>query len=743
MAAGAASQVGRCEPGRWARFCHTWYALAAAALVMAFVAPTCGASQAARPRKVIIVVLHGVSWEELASADAPALQSLLRRAAVGVMNSRALGARDEMAPYVTIGAGRGAVGPAVDWTRGSRARPASYAQALRDANRRAGTQAAPGLLGTLARRHGLRTGLLSIPEAETRPLALAMVMDSAGAVDLVNHAWPGSYRGAQAFAQSWHEADLVAIDLAALYGASRARGNPPLPGAPDGRALAVLSGLDPVFDRVSRTLDPARDLLIVVSPTCPPYRSAKHIAYAPIAISGPGFKPGLLTSSSTRRPGMVANVDIAPTALQYLGLQAHSAAELAPMSGHPIRVVAGAPAGRDLSWRSRFIRAVHTARAHAGRQVDRPLNQILAISRRGLRLIDLQWRLGPVYAVSQFAAFMFVGGVLVWAPAWAQRRRRRLQGLLLLAMSVPLALLFVGPLDWGGFAGPYVMLGALALAFAWLAWAGSPPLTALGALLTTTSGIIVLDALTGGHLLDSYLVNFGAMSGSRFYGIGNEAMGVVVACGAIGSAALVQQSRARRGALWALGLWLIVLAAAVGAPFWGANWGGGVTAAFAFTLAYIGVKVGRPRLRQWAVAAAAAGLAGGLAVAVDMIVGPRTWTHIGDAAHLIGRGGIPAALTIAARKAHGNLRIIAVAPYTVGALVVAAAAMWLVLKPPARLRAALRANAAVWAGLAGGTAGAVIAVIVNDSGVVAASTAMGITASALAYVALEGDQASP
>lgn len=711
-----------------------WFAGLAAAAILPLAAPTSAALAAAthemRAPKVVIVVLHGLSWEELAVAKAPALQALLRRAAVGAMNSRPLDSPNQFAPYVSIGAGRPAVtdrrSPQVSdelptWYITAPVRERMpHIQDLRDANSLAHTQAEPGLLGSLLHRAGRRTGYLWVFAGKTRRLGAAIAMDRTGGVDWMDRTYPGERtlrqgrtRGEADFIrEGLREADLLVVDAAISDGLVRGRERPPTPDAPDPVALSLLAGLDPFFRDVAQTVDTARDLLIITSPTCPPYRSPKYISYAPIAIIGPGFEPGLLTSRSTRHAGIVANVDIAPTVLRFLGLNRPGAAPnptAASISGHPI------------TWR----RSAH------------PLREILAVNRRGVRLIDLQWHLGPVYAAGQFAIMIAVGLALTLAPAWAARSRRRLRIILLLGMSMPLALLFLGPFDPGGSVQAYIVVAGLACALTWLAWRGSAPLTALGSLLSATAAIVIVDALAGGRLLSNCMLNFGTMLGSRFYGIGNETMGVVVACAAIGSAAIVQESGQSRLSMWLLALWLAFAAFVIGAPYWGANWGGGVSAAFAFAVAYAGIRAGRPRLRHWAAALGPAVALGGLAVALDIVTGARALTHVGDSARLVGAGGVPAALSLIARKAHGNLRIMALVPYTWGTLALCAGATWLLLKPSARLRPAFAASPAVWGGLAGGTAGALAAVIVNDSGIVAASTAIGTTALAMAYIALE------
>jgi hypothetical protein len=679
---------------------------------------------AGKQRKVVIVVLHGLSWEELAAAKSPALQSLLSRASLGVMNSRVLDSPEEFAPYVTIGAGRGATADPSDefltWhITAPLAQRMPDLERLREANRRAHTQAEPGLLASLLHGNGRRSGYLWVSLGKTARLAAAIAMDRAGGVDWMDQTWPTEHtlrdgrfwREVDFIQEGLLHADLLVVDAAISSALEWGRERPPTPDAPDSKGVRALSGLDPLFADVARATETRETLLVIASPTCPPYASPKYVSYAPVAIIGPGFGPGLLTSASSRRPGMISNVDIAPTVLRFLGVDQRAAAArlgVAPMAGH---VIAAASA-------------------------NQPVRRVLAISRNGVRLVSLQWRFGPVYAISQFIAMVIGGGMLLLLPAWAMRSRRRLRLMLLLSMSLPLALLFLGVLDTGGAAQPYILLAGLTAALAWIAFAGSPPLTAVGAVLTATAAIITLDAVTGEHLLRNFIINFGAYA-TRLYGIHNETMGLLVACAAIGPAALGQQRGPSRRVVWALALWLAFVIAVIGAPFWGANWGGAVTAAFAFTVTIAAIRAGRPRARHWLAGIVVAVAVGALVVAVDVIGNPSAESHIGDTVHLIGASGLPAALAIITRKAHANLHIAVVVPYSILGLAMLLTAAALVIAPRGRLRRTLAANSLLWAGLAGATVGGLFAVLVNDSGLTSAVTALGVSGAALAYAALQ------
>ena len=77
--------------------------------------------------------------------------------------------------------------------------------------------------------------------------------------------------------------------------------------------------------------------LIVLSPSISKEGVFKKSLLAPVVIVGPGYQPGLLTSGSTKWPGIVANTDLLPTLLNIAGLTANR-----NLSGRPLKVILSA-----------------------------------------------------------------------------------------------------------------------------------------------------------------------------------------------------------------------------------------------------------------------------------------------------------------------------------------------------------------------------------------------------------------
>src|SRR5262249_12682371 len=103
--------------------------------------------------------------------------------------------------------------------------------------------------------------------------------------------------------------------------------------------------------------------ILIVSPY-PPADDARHPdswhRLPPVLALGPDFSAGLLTSATTRTPGLLANVDIAPTLLNLF-----HAPIPATMIGHPVQSLLTSPSGLIRSAAVARLDYVATLNAHA------------------------------------------------------------------------------------------------------------------------------------------------------------------------------------------------------------------------------------------------------------------------------------------------------------------------------------------------------------------------------------------
>lgn len=464
------------------------------------------------------------------------------------------------------------------------------------------------------------------------------------------------------------------------------------------RADRIVAGL---LDR----LDPAASLLILLSPT-PSLDAARSGGFlTPVLMAGAGVppRPGLLSSPSTRTAGLVTNTDIAATVLSFLEVRPP-----AQVVGRPLEVK---PETRSVSKLLAALAGWERVERYA-----RPLGR------------ELAW---GQFAV--LAALLF----LMWvrpAPSPGDRRLLRAGGLLL--ASLPAAILLCGlPSPGSPAEGALLLLlfaGALAAAAALLGrW-----LPAAGVVWLPGAALLLGDLLAGSRLLQRSPLGYSPFAGARYYGIGNEGVGLLLPAvflgvlflarpRAFGGAERGKDAEERRTPLLLAAGAALAAAVLIGHPSVGAKFGGAMTAAvLGAAAAYPALRERVPRgvlLGVCAVGAVALAL---LPAGLELIAGGGHQSHIGQAVALIRSGGIVEALPIAARKLHMSLLLLQLSPWSrlLGAGAVAVAFLLF------RVRAVPRDQRAAVGALC---VGAVAALATSDAGVIPAAEMLAAAAAFL------------
>ncbi len=659
----------------------------------------------------LIIALDQTTWSDLRRADLPHLADVLAHSAVGLMPVAAASDADPHRTWVTLGAGRTAV---ASGHLTSRSAPAGAglvldADSLLAANRRARTRAHPGMLGSRLHAAGLSTAAI-VPRPQGRSQAapsLAIIMDRDGSID---EAWPPAAlltpAGAahivdphalqDALIAALASRDVVLVDLGSSVSLDRQTA----------RAGTLPELTEDVIGAAAAALAGRRALLAIICGSSPASPDPQNRSLGCIALCqlGPQPPPGLLTSAATRWDGLVTAADFAPTLLNWWGL--------------PLDPRSAGPAGRAME--------VVPTSDHL-RRLDR-LDEILG-QRYRLRFAAVACCL-----CCAFALILVALALALWRP----RGIARLGGFGIALALAPLGLL-VSPLVGLAPAWYHLLVAALITAILARAAAGiERPAPCLAAMMLFGAILIAGDTLLGSALMRRSPLGFGVMFGSRFYGIGNEYMGVLAAMTALGlGAALGLGRRAARAAL----LVAIAVVLAIGAPWWGANWGGSFAAASGLVALWLFAGGRRAR---WMPALAAALLLTSvlLPAALDLLRPPAHRSHIGvAAASLLSEGPRPL-LDIAQRKLSMSLGVLQRAPWSPAGLLLVASLLWALLRRGGPARRALETLPGLKAGIAGALIAAAVAAVVNDSGLVAAAGALAVVVGAVILLAARAPEAA-
>jgi len=392
----------------------------------------------------------------------------------------------------------------------------------------------------------------------------------------------------------------------------------------------------------------------------------------PIGIGGPGFD-GDLTSDSTRMDGYVLSTDVAPTILDWFGVEIPS-----EMSGQPVRAEGAVDA--------------------------------TAVESLGARMAVISSRRGTVVGLNVLAWLAVLLLVILSSRGRLARPAVRVAGLSI--VYLPLVLLLGAALEPGETA-ERVLVFLLAPLLAGLTLLLLRGYRALAAAAAVTVLAYAVDVVVGSPLTSLSLLGPNPGLGVRFYGIGNEleavlAVLVVAGTGAAQTAFAAQASR-RAGVI--AFLFIGLLAAVV---FAAGRFGADVGAAIVFPAGAAVAAVaragrGRRPLLLAVVAAPVAVLA--LMALVDLVSGANA--HLTRS--VLDAGGLGDLADVAQRRLQLSARSFG-RPVLLAFLPVVIAIAALAYLRRDRLRALLCPVPAMRAGLLGALAATVVGTLANDSG---------------------------
>ncbi|HUR50032.1 MAG TPA: glycosyltransferase [Acidimicrobiales bacterium] len=473
-------------------------------------------------------------------------------------------------------------------------------------------------------------------------------------------------------------------------------------------SLARTDGLLPrIIDAVGS------DATVVVFGVTPP---APDWHLTPLVIRGPSIRPGTLVHSpSTRRPGVAALTDLAPTVLDLLGTD-----RPAGMIGRPLRAASGVAAdpGSRLSELSKIDRvASYRERIYLGTTMGYIAFQAL------------------LYLLALFVFLRFGGR----GPAATALRL----GVLAVAghpVATFLHRQIPGVEEWG-WAGVVVLvaldliLGALALALG-----RRRSLAPIGWIAAATIAVLVADVASGAHMQMSSLLGYSFHSAGRFTGFGNQAFAVLASTTILAGAIHVHYAPRRGEALVSTGLLFLFVAIIDGSPTLGSDVGGILTMVPVFGLTWFAIAGRKLSWRAVGTAFALTLLAVGLAAGVDFARPAESRTHLGRLVAAVVDGGPAPLLEIVGRKAAANLRTWG-SPWVWG-LAVLAISLITVLVVDRNWHRVLPTGSALRAGALGTVAAGILGYAANDSGVVVAALILVYLGPFLTIVALDRDSAS-
>ncbi|HHU64231.1 MAG TPA: hypothetical protein GXZ32_08545 [Clostridiales bacterium] len=691
----------------------------------------------------VLVIMDRISLEDLEEAHTPNIDKLINSGCIGLMNTNTAGSRNQKNAYATIGAGTRAVNSqrghlafnALDEYEGYRGdelykqcmgidiKPSNIVnlgavQMVRN-NKEQKHKVVPGMLGQQLRENGITTVVLGNEDTgeQIKRNITAIAMDTGGIIDCgkINDdllmdksdrpfGVMTDYEGLlEEFDKYARPTSFIAIQLGDTSRAEDFRLYTSDEMLLRYRIKAIEEG-DAFIGRLLERMDLEKDIFILASP----YPNAKAMEVnnrlTPVILAGRGIHKGWATSSTTKRAGVITNLDIAATILDYFRIE-----KPAVMLGNPIYSTEN---GRDRE-------------------------ELVAFNKRLFTIYNNR----PGLLKGYTSALIFIPIIAVAVLIYRGQHSKGLKPMLVGAMSVPLIYLLLpiimGESMWYNAALAIALVILTTFVISHLLKGN---IRALIGLCVITAVLVIADLLMGAPLIKESPLGYDVIAGARYYGIGNELTGVVIGSAMVSAFGILNFWGNKK--VLSLGKYVLVIILAfitfvIISPRLGANVGGGIGSFIGFGTGIAMLFKDRMSIKQLLFILAGLTIFLMCIFVWDWLRPDNSQTHIGRTLTLIEEEGIISLFTTAYRKLDMNIRLIKYTIWSRVFLVSLFIIVALLYRPVGLLKEVMEENKILGYGLLGAAVGGIASLFVNDSGIVTAATTMIYVTPTIVYMVVE------
>lgn len=520
-------------------------------------------------KKLVVITISGATLEDLLSSKQ--LRDIANEGCIGLINMRSSGSNNLYKPCLTLGSGQKSEvsyellnSIKVDSSMKLKYENLTLNPCIEgnivnlsinkiiQVNSNTLYNALPGKLGSALRSKGYKTAFIGgfWHDGFVKSPAFFIAMDKYGLSDygeldtIFANERIDNDKLIEAFLTYKDKADFIVIELGEIESLFNDR-NLYTNESYNVSKNIILSKYDEILNIIRHNIDFESTTLCVVSPYSFDVLKQDTELLSPIIIFNGGKTRGLLTSRTTRRPGILSDVDFAPYVLRYFDLNAEG------YLGYPIeRIFETEPI--------LYITDLNSI-VTLGSMSRSPILKGLALLIIAILIIFVLKIIKNSTSCTSVIDFLME-----------------------FTLIVPLFILIEGILGFSYTAIKAAFIIAASLIFT---------ITANIALKKRIDRIILItflvvtclvsDMITGQNMLKYSVLSYDPIIGARFYGIGNEFLGVIIGCGLVFSGSILEKNQTHKKRLV---LFLITLPILIGLPWFGANIGGLITAMLGFVI---------------------------------------------------------------------------------------------------------------------------------------------------------------
>lgn len=447
--------------------------------------------------------------------------------------------------------------------------------------------------------------------------------------------------------------------------------------------LNILDKIDNFIGNLKDNIDKENSMLIIVSPNSGEER-LDDSKLSPLVLWGNNIPKGILNSPTTKREGVVTNIDIAPSIAEFLG------ASTKYMSGNVLSY----------------------------KENDDNLNYILTNNSRINIVSKSRFYILSTYSILSMIVILFVMLVL----GSKVKLKGRLYNILSIAIItigiIPLSLILTSAINWTNYTNYIISLIVtlfLLILFIYKVKKIDKVLLVSGLIYW----ILVLDMFLGGNLTRYSALGYDPTIGARYFGLGNEMVGVFLGV----SAVFIGTYMNKRGNKLISFILLVFSAIIVGHPKLGANVGGSIATLF-FTIYFLLESLDKNInfKRIFTIGLFIIGFVIIMAF-IDIKFNPSP-THLGKTVMMTNDEGKWIIGSIALRKFLMNIKLVGSSIWTKVLHANLISQMVIIFTLGDRLRELFEEHKYIYIGFISGMTGSIIGFLANDSGIILASIAV-------------------
>lgn len=683
--------------------------------------------------KVVMVILNRCSLQQLESM--PQIKHMIDNGYIGLMNTRVSGRNSEAKGYATIGWG----------TRAEASQDTSIfhniddnaskiytrrtgdilpeegivnidINMLKELNSRGDFNPAVGSLGHQLKESSLKTALIGNSDTDERKNRAAgyIAMDNKGYIDMgatdegatvkdINRPYgvKTDFNGILSiYDKVQDKASFIVIETGDTNRLEDYKKNL-TPKAYNGLSEITLNEIDNFVKELVNTIDFNKTMIMLVTPYPSDKSAEKGDRLTPVVFYFGGDEGGLLTSNTTRRKGIIANIDIAPSVLSYL-------------NNNPIKNMTG----REVE----LITSTDN------------LEYIKNLNNRVVNTSVQRYRVLYTFAIYQMLASVLALLAIIFRKKICNSKRELISLILLGTIIAPLVFLIMPIFGSNHILVTYLLLVTIST-FMVLAISNlfkNSPISIIAFTTAITLFALLVDIFLGQALIKNSIMGYDPIIGARYYGIGNEYAGILIGCSLIFTTALIQKNSSYKRLVPIL---YFIIVIAIGLPLFGANVGATITATASFLFVGYRVFTNKCKIKNLAFIGVFVVLVVTIMALIDLFL-LESKSHLAEAIKQILNGGPIVILDIITRKIAMNIRVMGVTIWS-RVLLIAVAILGVLFYKPIGL---FKRIAALYPQLAKGWSGIILACgigfLVNDSGVVTAAMSIIYLTTTILYLLL-------